>query len=38
MRCIVMGCRMTFGHNLATNAAYNCRVSIGRRWQSLLYG
>jgi nitrate reductase gamma subunit len=34
---IVMGCWMTFGHNLATNAPYNYRVSIGRWWQSLFY-
>jgi nitrate reductase gamma subunit len=34
---IVMGCWMTFGHNLATDAPYNYRVSIGRWWQSLFY-
>lgn len=34
---IVMGCWMTFGHNLATNAPYNYRDSIGEWWRSLFY-
>ncbi len=34
---IVLGCWMTFGHNLATNAPYNYRDSIGVWWRSLFY-
>jgi respiratory nitrate reductase gamma subunit len=34
---IVMGCLMTFGHNLLTHAPYNYRDSISRWWQSLFY-
>ena len=32
---IGLGCWMTFAHNLATNAPYNYRVSIGVWWRSL---
>ena len=31
---IVMGCWMASGHNLATDAPYNCRDSIGEWWRS----
>jgi respiratory nitrate reductase gamma subunit len=34
---IVLGCYMTFGHNLATNAPYNYRDSIDVWWRSLFY-
>ena len=34
---IALGCWMTFGHNLATNAPYNYRDSIGVWWRSLFY-
>jgi len=34
---IVMGCWMTFVHNLATNAPYNYRDSIGVWWRSIFY-
>jgi respiratory nitrate reductase gamma subunit len=34
---IVMGCWMTFGHNLATKSPYNYRDSIGEWWRSLFY-
>jgi len=34
---IVIGCWMTFGHNLATTAPYNYRDSIGVWWRSLFY-
>lgn len=34
---ILLGCWMTFGHNLATNAPYNYRVTVGAWWQSLFY-
>ncbi len=34
---IVMGCWMTFGHNLATSAPYNYRDSIGVWWRSIFY-
>ncbi len=34
---ILLGCWMTFGHNLATDSPYNYLVSIGRWWQSLFY-
>jgi respiratory nitrate reductase gamma subunit len=32
---ILLGCWMTFAHNLATNAPYNYRDSIGVWWRSL---
>lgn len=32
---IVMGCWMTFGHNLATATPYDYRVTIGEWWRSL---
>jgi respiratory nitrate reductase gamma subunit len=32
---IVLGCWMTFAHNLASNAPYNYRDSIGVWWRSL---
>jgi nitrate reductase gamma subunit len=34
---ILMGDWMTFGHNLASNAPYNYRDSIGVWWRSLFY-
>lgn len=34
---IVMGCYMTFIHNLLTHAPYNYRASISVWWQSLFY-
>jgi nitrate reductase gamma subunit len=34
---IVLGCWMTFGYNLATNAPYNYRDSIGEWWRSVFY-
>jgi nitrate reductase gamma subunit len=34
---IVMGCWMTFHHNLATNSPYNYRPTIGVWWRSLFY-
>ncbi len=34
---IVLGCWMTFGHNLATHAPYNYRNSIGVWWRSIFY-
>jgi len=34
---IVMGCWMTFAHNLATASPYDYRVSIGEWWRSLFY-
>jgi nitrate reductase gamma subunit len=34
---IVMGCWMTFGHNLITESPYNYRDSIGEWWRSLFY-
>ncbi|MEO8690129.1 MAG: respiratory nitrate reductase subunit gamma [Solirubrobacteraceae bacterium] len=34
---IVMGCWMTFGHNLATRSPYNYRDTIGTWWRSLFY-
>ncbi len=34
---ILMGCWMTFGHNLLAHAPYNYRVSVGVWWRSLFY-
>jgi respiratory nitrate reductase gamma subunit len=34
---IGLGCWMTFAHNLATNAPYNYRDSIGVWWRSIFY-
>jgi nitrate reductase gamma subunit len=34
---IVLGCYMTFVHNLASHAPYNYRDSIGVWWRSLFY-
>jgi nitrate reductase gamma subunit len=34
---IGLGCWMTFAHNLATNAPYNYRDSVGVWWRSLFY-
>jgi nitrate reductase gamma subunit len=34
---IGLGCWMTFAHNLATNAPYNYRDSIGLWWRSIFY-
>ena len=34
---IGLGCWMTFAHNLATNAPYNYRDSLGVWWRSLFY-
>jgi respiratory nitrate reductase gamma subunit len=34
---ILLGCWMTFAHNLATNAPYNYRDSVGVWWRSLFY-
>jgi respiratory nitrate reductase gamma subunit len=34
---IVLGCYMTFGHNLASHAPYNYRDSIGVWWRSIFY-
>jgi nitrate reductase gamma subunit len=34
---IVLGCWMTFGHNLATNSPYNYRDSLGEWWRSIFY-
>jgi len=34
---IVLGCWMTFSHNLFTNDPYNYRNSIGLWWRSLFY-
>jgi nitrate reductase gamma subunit len=34
---IGLGCWMTFAHNLATDAPYNYRSSIGEWWRSLFY-
>jgi respiratory nitrate reductase gamma subunit len=34
---IGLGCWMTFAHNLASNAPYNYRDSIGVWWRSLFY-
>ena len=34
---IVLGCWMTFAHNLVTDAPYNYRASIGVWWRSLFY-
>jgi nitrate reductase gamma subunit len=34
---IVLGCWMTFAHNLATHAPYNYRDSIGLWWRSIFY-
>jgi respiratory nitrate reductase gamma subunit len=34
---IVMGCWMTFHHNLVTSSPYNYRPSIGVWWRSLFY-
>jgi nitrate reductase gamma subunit len=34
---IVMGCWMTFHHNLATDSPYNYRPTIGVWWRSLFY-
>jgi respiratory nitrate reductase gamma subunit len=37
MVLIVLGCYMTFVHNLAAHAPYNYRSSIGVWWRSLFY-
>ena len=34
---IVLGCWMTFAHNLLTDSPYNYRVSIGAWWRSIFY-
>lgn len=34
---IVMGCWLTFAHNLATSDPYDYRVSIGDWWRSIFY-
>lgn len=34
---ILLGCYMTFFHNLASNAPYNYRDSIGVWWRSIFY-
>jgi respiratory nitrate reductase gamma subunit len=34
---IVMGCWMTFAHNLATGHPYNYRDSVGAWWRSIFY-
>jgi len=34
---IVLGCYMTFVHNLATHAPYNYRPTIGLWWRSIFY-
>jgi nitrate reductase gamma subunit len=34
---IVLGCVMTFGHNLASHTPYNYRDSIGVWWRSIFY-
>ena len=34
---ILLGCWMTFAHNLATHAPYNYRTSIGVWWRSIFY-
>ncbi|MGN6168361.1 MAG: respiratory nitrate reductase subunit gamma, partial [Solirubrobacteraceae bacterium] len=34
---ILLGCYMTFVHNLASNAPYNYRDSIGVWWRSIFY-
>jgi len=34
---IVLGCWMTFAHNLITNDPYNYRPSIGVWWRSIFY-
>ena len=34
---IVLGCWMTFAHNLLTDTPYNYRVSIGAWWRSIFY-
>ena len=34
---IVLGCWMTFSHNLFTNDPYNYRDSIGLWWRSIFY-
>ncbi|MGZ4180882.1 MAG: respiratory nitrate reductase subunit gamma [Solirubrobacteraceae bacterium] len=34
---IVLGCWMTFAHNLVTDDPYNYRPSIGAWWQSIFY-
>ena len=34
---IVLGCWMTFAHNLLTDTPYNYRTSIGAWWRSIFY-